>query len=61
MKRSYRGVILLCAVLFLNIIFTQKAIHQYYYEDYTATVIYAILNIILFPIALFIYHKEKNV
>ncbi|WP_025026402.1 hypothetical protein [Caldalkalibacillus mannanilyticus] len=60
MKRSYRGVLLLCVVLMLNIIFTQKAVHQYYFENYEQTIIYALLNILMFPIALFIYKKEKG-
>lgn len=61
MKRSWRGVILLSIVLFMNIYFTQKAVHQFFYEHYTATVIYAALNVLLFPVALLIYNREKEV
>jgi hypothetical protein len=61
MKRSWRGVILLSIVLFLNIYFTQKAVHQFFFENYTATVIFAALNVMLFPIALIIYKREKEV
>jgi membrane protease YdiL (CAAX protease family) len=61
MKRSWRGVILMCLVLFLNIVFTQKAIHQYYFEHYTATLVFAALNVVLFPIAFWIYRFERKV
>ncbi|GAA8911779.1 hypothetical protein [Paenibacillus ehimensis] len=61
MKRSYRGVILLSIVLLLNIIFTQYTINHYYYENYKLVILFAALNVILFPMALFIYKKEvKN-
>jgi hypothetical protein len=56
---SYRGVLLLCGVLLMNIIFTQEAVHYYYFEAYEKTILFAILNVILFPIAIFIYKKEK--
>lgn len=58
MKRSYRGVILLSIVLFLNIVCTQYTINHYYYEKYELSILFALLNVILFPIALFIYKKE---
>jgi hypothetical protein len=61
MKRSYIGVLLLCAVVFLDIVCTQRAIHYYYYEQYSMTVMFAIFNIVLFPIAWLIYKKEKGV
>lgn len=61
MKRSWRGVILLSIVLFLNIYFTQKAVHQFFFENYSATVVYSALNVLLFPVALIIYKKEKEV
>ncbi|KPV56592.1 MULTISPECIES: hypothetical protein [Paenibacillus] len=61
MKRSYRGVILLSIVLLLNIIFTQYTINHYYFENYKLVILFAALNVVLFPIALFIYKKEvKN-
>jgi hypothetical protein len=60
MKRSYIGVLLLCAVVFLNIVFTQRAIHHYFYEQYSMTVTFAALNLVLFPIAWVIYKKEKG-
>ncbi|ETI70594.1 hypothetical protein [Neobacillus vireti] len=61
MKRSYLPVALLLAVLMLNIIFTQYMVHQYFYENYTNTIIAAVINVILFPVALLIYKKGVNV
>ncbi|WP_166237779.1 hypothetical protein [Paenibacillus turpanensis] len=61
MKRSWRGVLLMCGVLFLNIVFTQKAVHQFYYERYEQTILYAVLNLAVFPLALWIYYREKKV
>jgi hypothetical protein len=60
MKRSYRGVFMLCAVLMLNIAFTQYAINHYYFENYRITILFVLLNIALFPAALWIYKKEKH-
>ncbi|MFP5107391.1 hypothetical protein ACSU6B_11520 [Neobacillus sp. C211] len=61
MKRSYLPVALLLAVLMLNIIFTQYMVHQYLYENYTNTIIAAIINVILFPVAFLIYKKGVNI
>ncbi|MEH7075548.1 hypothetical protein [Neobacillus drentensis] len=61
MKRSYLPVALLLAVLMLNIIFTQYMVHQYFYENYTKTIIAAVINVILFPVAFLIYKKGVNV
>ncbi|MED3625189.1 hypothetical protein [Neobacillus thermocopriae] len=61
MKRSYVPVALLLAVLMLNIIFTQYMVHQYFYQNYMNTIIAAVLNVILFPIAFLIYKKGVNV
>ncbi|OLS40481.1 hypothetical protein [Bacillus sp. MRMR6] len=61
MKRSYIPVALLLAVLMLNIIFTQYMVHQYYYENYTNTVLAGVMNFILFPIAFLIYKKGVKV
>jgi len=61
MKRSYVGVVLLCAVLFLNILFTQKAVNAYYFEHYRSVLIYAICNAALFPLAFMIYRRERDV
>lgn len=61
MKRSYVPVGLLLAVLMLNIIFTQYMVHQYFDQNYSNTIIAAVINVILFPIALLIYKKGVNV
>ncbi|WP_082232955.1 hypothetical protein [Halobacillus massiliensis] len=60
MRRSYAGVLVLSAILLLNIVLTQLVVHQYYYENYGVTLLYAGLNILLFPIALIVYRKERN-
>lgn len=61
MKLRVVGVAILCVVLLLNIIFTQYMVHQYYYENYLNTIIFMGLNILLFPIALYVYKKTKNI
>lgn len=61
MKRSYLPVALLLTVLMLNIIFTQYMVHQYFYENYTNTIIAAVINVILFPVAFLIYKKGVNI
>lgn len=61
MKRSYVGVILLCVVLFLNIVCTQKAVNAYYFEHYRTVIVYAALNGLLFPVAAWIYRRERDV
>ena len=38
MKLKYVSVAILCAILLLNIIFTQYMVHQYYYENYINTI-----------------------
>ncbi|MEH7383685.1 hypothetical protein V7138_24730 [Bacillus sp. JJ1533] len=60
MKRSYLGVLILSAILFLNIIFTQKMVHQYFYENYVNTLIFCGLNLVLFPVAWIAYKKLKK-
>jgi len=60
MKRSYQGVLLLSVILLLNIVFTQKMVHQFFYENYVNTLIYCGLNIVLFPVAWVIYKKLKK-
>jgi hypothetical protein len=61
MKRSYLPVALLLAVLMLNIIFTQYMVHQYFYENYTNTIIAAVIKVILFPVAFLIDKKGVNI
>jgi hypothetical protein len=61
MKRSYLPVVSLLAVLMVNTIFTQYMVHQYFYENYPNTIIAALINVILFPVAFLIYKKGVNV
>jgi hypothetical protein len=61
MKRSYRGVILLSLVLFSNIVCTQYTVNYYFYEKYALTVLFAVFNLILFPVAIYIYKKEVRI
>lgn len=60
MKRSYRGVLILTIILLLNIIFTQKMVHQFFYENYVNTLVFCGLNIVLFPVAWILYKKLKR-
>jgi hypothetical protein len=61
MKRSYIPVALLLAVLMSNIIATQYMVHQYFYENYTNTLVAGAINLILFPAAFLIYKKGVKV
>ncbi len=58
MKRSWRGVILMSLVLFSNIVFTQYTINHYYHQNYELVLLFASLNIAVFPVACWIYKKE---
>lgn len=60
MKRSWRGIGLLGLLLLANIVFTQQTVNHYYYEQYEMTIVFAALNILVFPVAYFIYKKEVN-
>ncbi len=61
MKRSYVSVALLLVVLMADIIITQFMVHQYFYQNYTNTIIAAVVNVVLFPVAFFIYKKGVKV
>lgn len=61
MKRSYRGVILLSLVLFLNIACTQQTVNAFFYDKNETVIVFAALNLILFPIAVWIYRRERDV
>jgi uncharacterized membrane protein len=60
MKRNYVNVAILCGILFLNIIFTQFMVHQYFYENYVNSLIFMGLNIVMFPIAWFVYKRDRK-
>lgn len=59
MIRKHIYLILLAGILFLNIIFAKYIVHQFFYENYVNTLIFVGLNILLFPIALYIYRRDK--
>lgn len=60
MKLKFISVGILCGILLLNIVFTQKMVHQYFYENYVNTLIFMGLNIVLFPIAWFVYKRDRK-
>lgn len=60
MIRRHFHLIILIGILFLNIIFAKNIVHQFYHQNYVTTLIFVGLNILLFPIALFIYKKGKK-
>ncbi|MGI8385059.1 hypothetical protein [Robertmurraya sp. P23] len=59
MKFNFNFAALL-VILMLNIVFTQKMVHQYYFENYVTAIIYCVLNLILFPIAFLIYKQDQK-
>jgi hypothetical protein len=44
----------------LNIVFTQKMVHQFKFENYDGAIMYCVLNLIVFPIALYIYKRDQK-
>ncbi|MCQ6274370.1 hypothetical protein JMM81_05175 [Bacillus sp. V3B] len=60
MKSKHIYFAALCIILLLNVIFTQKMVHQFYYEQYTNTIILGLLNIVLFPLAFLIYKWDRK-
>jgi hypothetical protein len=36
-------------------------VHQYFYQNYVNTIVAAVMNVVLFPIAYLIYKKGVNV
>lgn len=61
MKRKQVHFVALCLILFLNIIFTQYMVHQYFYQNYQNAIIFGLLNIVLFPVAIMIYKSDRKV
>ncbi len=59
MKCNFNFAALL-VILMLNIVFTQKMVHQYYFENYVTAIIYCVLNLVLFPIAFLIYKQDQK-
>jgi len=60
MKAKHVYLVIMAAILFLNIIFAKYIVHQFYYQNYVYTLIFVGLNILLFPIALYVYKKSKK-
>ncbi|KMY54269.1 hypothetical protein AC623_10255 [Bacillus sp. FJAT-27231] len=60
MKRSYLSVAVLCAILMMHIVLTQFMVHQYFFGHYVTVLIYCGFNILLFPIALFVYQQDRK-
>ncbi|MCM3601529.1 hypothetical protein M3175_12360 [Robertmurraya korlensis] len=59
MKCNFNFAALL-VILMLNIVFTQKMVHQYYFENYVTAMIYCVLNLVLFPVAILIYKQDQK-
>ena len=47
-------------ILLLNIVFTQQVVNAYFYEQYAKVLVFAGLNVALFPIAVWIYRRERS-
>jgi uncharacterized membrane protein len=58
MKRNYINIVIMCTILMLNIVFTQYMVHHFFYQNFVNVLIFAGLNVLLFPFALFLYKKE---
>jgi hypothetical protein len=44
----------------LNIVFTQYMVHQYFYQNYGKVLLFCFLNLLLFPIGIYIYKKDQQ-
>lgn len=60
MKSKHVYFAALCLILLLNVILTQKMVHQFYFEHYTNTIVLGLLNIVLFPLAILIYKRDRK-
>ncbi|RHW41507.1 hypothetical protein D1B31_07225 [Neobacillus notoginsengisoli] len=60
MKPSTLNFVLLCAILMLNIVCTHFMVQQYFFENYANSLIFGALNIVLFPLALTIYKRDRK-
>lgn len=61
MKRERRGIILLSLVLFANLVVTQQVVNEFFFQHYRNVLIYAVINLALFPLAIWIYRKQRNI
>ncbi|GIN61048.1 hypothetical protein J27TS8_10410 [Robertmurraya siralis] len=60
MNHRLVNFILLLICLMLNIVFTQKMVHQFKFENYEGALLYCLLNLLVFPIALFVYKRDRK-
>ncbi|NMD71988.1 hypothetical protein HHO41_16940 [Bacillus sp. DNRA2] len=60
MKHNLVGIALLCGILLVNIIFTQYMVHQFFYENYTNALLFGLGNVLLFPVALYVYKWDQK-
>lgn len=60
MIKRHLHLIILTVILFLNITFAKYIVHQFYNQNYVHTLLFVGLNILLFPIAFFIYKRGKK-
>ncbi|MFE8699562.1 hypothetical protein ACFYKX_02875 [Cytobacillus sp. FJAT-54145] len=50
----------LLIILLLNIVITQHIVHQYYFQNYMNSIILTVVNLLLFPLAIYIYKKDRK-
>jgi len=60
MIAKHKYLILLVLILFLNIVFAKYIVHQFFYQNYVNTLIFVGLSLILFPITLYVYRKDRE-
>ncbi|ALC92429.1 hypothetical protein AM500_23685 [Bacillus sp. FJAT-18017] len=60
MKPSKVNFFILCAILMLNIICTHFMIQQYFFENYATSLIFGTLNVLLFPVAFYVYKRDRR-
>ncbi|KKB34341.1 hypothetical protein [Bacillus thermotolerans] len=60
MKRSHLHVAILCVILAVNVVLTQLVVHQYFFQNYAAVLIYGGFNLLLFPVAVFVYKHDRR-
>ncbi|AEI39978.1 hypothetical protein KNP414_01414 [Paenibacillus mucilaginosus KNP414] len=47
-------------MLLLSIVFTQQVVNAFFYEKYARVLLFAGGNVLLFPLSLWIYKREKD-
>ncbi|KKB37897.1 hypothetical protein QY97_03802 [Bacillus thermotolerans] len=41
-------------------VLTQLVVHQYFFQNYAAVLIYGGFNLLLFPVAVFVYKHDRR-